>query len=383
MGRVGKYEPSSEMTGSYGVFNRFNKPDSEMKLFDTRAYSISDFLEWNETGILQISPDFQRRNVWTPKGKSYLLDTILRGKPIPKIIITQKLEGTRTIRTVVDGQQRLRTIIEFANDNITVSRAHNPALAGKKFSALSDQIQKAFRQYELGIDVLFDLPTEDILDIFARLNSYTVKLESQEKINAKYLGYFKQYAFSYGIKYVKYFTESKILTNKAISRMKEAELAGDLFVALMDGIQTNKNAIKFYQDYEEKEGSLQRDGKRFDEVMKFIGAIYPPTDLAETNWSRIHLFYTLFTSIAHGLYGLKDLKNAPNFKLNQKNIGVCRVLLDEISAKYDEYTETDTKVKPPTNYAKFIDQSRRATTDTASRKGRTEFVCKFLHANMK
>jgi uncharacterized protein with ParB-like and HNH nuclease domain len=230
-----------------------------MKLFDTRAYSISDFLEWSETGILDISPDFQRRSVWSTKGKSYLLDTILRGKPIPKIIISQKLEGVRTIRTVVDGQQRLKTIIEFAKDIFTVSKAHNPELAGKKFSFLNEDIQKAFRQYELGVDVLFDLSTEDILDIFARLNSYTVKLEPQEKINAKYLGYFKQSAFRYGIKYVQYFTEGKILTSKAISRMKEAELAGDLFVALMDGIQTNKNTLKFYVDYDDKEGTLVRD----------------------------------------------------------------------------------------------------------------------------
>ena len=41
------------------------------------------------------------------------MDTIIRGKPIPKVIIRQKINVTtkKSIREVVDGQQRLRTII--------------------------------------------------------------------------------------------------------------------------------------------------------------------------------------------------------------------------------------------------------------------------------
>src|SRR5688572_30739480 len=100
-----------------------------MKNFDTRAYSISDFLEWEKTGLLELSPDFQRRAVWNEKAKSYLIDTILKGKPMPKIIITQNLRGAKNIRVVVDGQQRLRSIIEYHNDNFSISKAHDKNLA--------------------------------------------------------------------------------------------------------------------------------------------------------------------------------------------------------------------------------------------------------------
>lgn len=41
-----------------------------MKNFDTRTYSISDFVEWDKNGLLELSPDFQRRSVWTDKAKS-------------------------------------------------------------------------------------------------------------------------------------------------------------------------------------------------------------------------------------------------------------------------------------------------------------------------
>ena len=162
-----------------------------MKNFDTRTYSISDFSEWNNTGLLVLSPDFQRRSVWSDKAKSYLIDTILRGKPMPKIIITQELKGAKNIRVVVDGQQRLRAILEYLNGDFKVSKAHNEQYSKYTFEALPDELQRDFLKYELGVDLLFDTPYQELLDIFARINSYTVKLVPQEIYNAKYLGFFK------------------------------------------------------------------------------------------------------------------------------------------------------------------------------------------------
>ncbi len=61
--------------------------DGNMKNFDSRTYSINDFIEWEERKQLEISPKFQRRSVWSPQAKSYLIDTILKDKPLPKIFI--------------------------------------------------------------------------------------------------------------------------------------------------------------------------------------------------------------------------------------------------------------------------------------------------------
>ena len=142
-----------------------------MKAFDTRAYNILDFNEWNENGQLILSPDFQRRAVWNTKAKSYLVDTVLRGMPMPKIIITQALVDGKNVRTVVDGQQRLRALLDYINDGFTVSKLHNEQYGGLVFSALPDFVQQEVLQYELGVDVLFNQNTADILDIFSRLNT--------------------------------------------------------------------------------------------------------------------------------------------------------------------------------------------------------------------
>lgn len=77
-----------------------------MKSYDSRTYSIKDFVEWDAAGQLELNPRFQRRPVWTDKAKSFLIDTILRGKPIPKVFIRQKINVTTktSTREVVDGQ---------------------------------------------------------------------------------------------------------------------------------------------------------------------------------------------------------------------------------------------------------------------------------------
>lgn len=347
-----------------------------MKNFDTRTYSIADFVEWDKNGLLELSPDFQRRSVWSDKAKSYLIDTILRGKPMPKIIITQRLEGAKNIRVVVDGQQRLRAILGYFNGDFKVSKAHNKELSKFTYQTLPNGLDKEFLKYELGADLLFDIPYPEILDIFARINSYTVKLEPQEIFNAKYLGYFKQAVYSLGFKYVNYFIESGVLTKSKVTRMAEAELAADLIVSLIDKVQTNKGIENYYKLYEDDQSNLEEIEKRFDKIMSYIGTIYSAKELNNTNFSRTQLFYTLFTSIGHLLYGLKGIDEKLKKTISEKSLGKIRVVLDNISAKYDEITENIDEPQYPKDFKDFINASRRGTTDTSARVLRTNFLCK-------
>jgi len=59
----------------------------------------------------EFDPNFQREEVWSRNMKQYFIDSILRGIDTQKIFVRVKKDGTFS---VVDGQQRLRTIWEFA-----------------------------------------------------------------------------------------------------------------------------------------------------------------------------------------------------------------------------------------------------------------------------
>ena len=120
-----------------------------MKSYDSRTYSINDFVEWDKQKTLELNPFFQRRPVWSDKAKSYLMDTIIRGKPIPKVFIRQKINVlTKTSnREVVDGQQRLRTILSFIKDGLIINRSQNSEFGGLHYSQLPVEIQAQLLAY--------------------------------------------------------------------------------------------------------------------------------------------------------------------------------------------------------------------------------------------
>lgn len=287
---------------------------------------------------------------------------------MPKILMSQRLSASRSTRVIIDGQQRLRSIIEFCSDEYSISKSHNNELGGKYFSSLPETIKSDIYKYEIGVDVLFDMSYEETLDIFARLNTYSVRLNKQELFNAKYLGPFKQSAYRIGYRYVKYWIESGVLTKAKVTRMGEAELASDILAVALEGIQSNKTIEKVYKKYEDEEADIGKSVKQVIEALDLILEIYPPEDLKQTNFKRIHIFYSLFCAVYHSLYGVNNF-DAPRKTALSKHIGTVRVGLDDFSARYDEEAKL---------LEKFIDASRRATTDSANRIYRAKVLAEVI-----
>lgn len=349
-----------------------------MKAFDVRAYSISDFLEWYNGNKLDISPDFQRRGVWSNSAKSFFADTILKGKPFPKIIIMQEFRDGATVRVVVDGQQRLRAIFDFINNGIKVSKAHSAQYAGLTFSQLDIDVQNAFLQYEVACDVLYSAPLSELLDIFARINRYTVKLNGQELRNAKFSGFFKTAAFDLGYRYVEYWIAAKVLSKPQVSRMAEAELASDILATLCTQVQTNKSVEGVYRRYEDTEGPVPYKVQVFERTMEEISRIYPPEEMNGTCWTRKHMFYSLAVSISHIIDHVENLQETNVRERDIQNYGQVRSILNSISADFESYNAPADRINAPDRLKNFIKASTQATTDTSARKIRSDYIVKAL-----
>lgn len=110
------------------------------------SYNIGDLNEWYQKGKIILQPKFQRREVWSNKARSYLIDTIVRGLPVPKVYIRQKIDlnTKRSIREVVDGQQRLKAVFDFLDGNIVISKIHNQEYGSLTFNEFSDIDKKKF-----------------------------------------------------------------------------------------------------------------------------------------------------------------------------------------------------------------------------------------------
>lgn len=346
-----------------------------MKSFDSRTYSINDFVEWDKAGQLELNPRFQRRPVWTDKAKSYLLDTILRGKPIPKIFIRQRINvSTKTsTRDVVDGQQRLRTILSFIKDGFVVSRRHNPEYGGNRFSQLPENVQAHVLAYEVSVDLLINLPDSEVLDIFSRLNSYAVLLNEQEKLNADHFGPFKVLSDKIGHKYYDYWISQGILTSKQVVRMLEVNLVADILIAMLAGIKSKKQIRKYYgifeKDFQADPDDLEL---KFDTVVAKIGEIYPE-GLTDTEFRRPHVYYSLFTAVAHCLFGLPNL-GAPRKALDAGAVHTIRNGLDRVEVLFEEEDIGSLKKEEQ----QFLQDCRRATTDEVVRQRRTVFLLNLM-----
>lgn len=349
-----------------------------MKNFDGRTYSINDFLEWHEKGQLELNPKFQRRSVWSDKARSYLMDTIVRGKPIPKIFIRQKInpQTRASIREVVDGQQRLRTIISFVHDGFQISKRHNPKYGGLFYSQLEQidsDVQTSILNYELSVDLLVNMPDSEVLDVFSRLNSYAVTLNEQEKLNAAHFGPFKTIADKIGHALNEFWLKNRILTEQQILRMGDVTLTADLLIAMILGIKSKKYIKKAYSDFERQfDYDVDDLEEKFNDVIAVIGKMFIDT-LRQSEFRRIHVFYSLFTTIYHLKYGLTGIP-ATEISVSKNDyakIAIRFEKIDSIFAVEDIKELTKEEVQ-------FLQDCRRATTDGPVRVRRTQFLLSLL-----
>lgn len=342
-----------------------------MKNFDSRTYSINDFRGWNDRKELELQPKFQRRSIWSDKARSYLMDSVVRGKPIPKIFIRQDIDPKtkKTVREVVDGQQRLRTIFSFLQDGFKMNKAHSADYGGKFYSELPEEVQTGILKYELSVDLLLDAPDKEVLDIFARLNSYAVKLNPQELRNATYFGEFKTLAYSLGLEYVSFWTANSIFSDAQVLRMDEAELASDLLVALLDGTKSRKAIDAYYKRHDDELKEKSKLTLNFRRTMDAIGA-FSAGALAQSPFKSPVLFYSLFCAVHHHLSGL------PNMKLARKPFKEAQY--PKVWSALESVDGIIKQEKPEGAESKFVDSLKRHTTDEPVRQARTEFLVKMI-----
>lgn len=339
-----------------------------MQQFDPRSYSVNDFLEWHERDQLVLSPKFQRRQVWSARAKSYLMDSIIRGKPFPKVLLREHLnrQTRKTIREVVDGQQRLRAVIEFVDGAFRVSRVHNRPLAGKYFAQLPDDTQQAILAYRISTDCLLNISDEEVRDIFARLNTYGVKLNKMELLNAEFYGDFKTSSFKTGNEFCKFWLDNRVFSESQVSRMADAELAGELLAVLADGIQDATRLKTRFRDWDDTFPARATHEQNFRKVMDCIGAIFD-NGLAQHEFRRPVLFYSLFCSIAHMQYGVPRMRPI-RARIPPSRYSRVRATLSKVDRIWSDGPNT-------TQENSFYTAARRATTHQRERETRAVFLC--------
>ena len=268
-------------------------------------YPISDLLTWMEDGSLKLNPDFQRRKIWHPAAKAYLIDTILRGKPMPNIMIRAITDPVtrRSRREVVDGQQRLSAIRDFANGDLVLGRRAEE-YAGKRYADLREDDRLDFLEYRIGAEQLFNASDESVIDTFRRINSYSYSLNPQELRHAGFSGEFRSAVVSASRKWSVLWERHKVVSLSRQLRMDDDQLMAEMFGVIIRGVTDGRQARikKLYEDYDrELDGGIE---SKVDKTLKRVLTELSP--VMDTRIGRATHFLMLFAAVAHATVGIPE-----------------------------------------------------------------------------
>jgi hypothetical protein len=147
-----------------------------------------------------------------------------------------------------------------------------------------------------------------VLKVFARLNTYSVKLNAQELRNGRYFGQFKRCAYRLAYEHLEFWRRNRVFTDAQIARMLEVELTSELLVAQLDGAQDKKLSLDaFYANYDDEFPRVARVQDRFRAAIDAISSTFG-ADVNAVAFRRPPFFYTLFCVVYHRMYRLPKAK---------------------------------------------------------------------------
>ena len=224
-----------------------------------RHYStqqITWFLDLNTTGKLDLDPPYQRKSVWTLKDRQYFLDSIFKNYPCPAIFVhVETDENGKTTHHIVDGKQRLQTILMFANNQVAIGNKFGDAdYDGKKFEELKIEQRKKFWDYVMIVDFVDLSDTDQINQIFDRLNRNQKNLNPQELRHAKFNGWF--ISESERETENSFWQKIKVSTISKSKRMKDVQFISELLMVIIEdkiaGFDQD-HMTEIYASYENKD----------------------------------------------------------------------------------------------------------------------------------
>jgi len=178
-------------------------------------YTVGEILDLFRNNMLMANSEYQRGIVWNISQKKKLIDSVMRGYPLPLIYlhhIKKSVAGmNREDLEIIDGQQRINSLYEFAEGGYRLfhpidddAQARFPVFlksqpcpwGGKEFHALTEQLQNHFLDTKLAIARITSDDTNEVRDLFVRLQA-GLPLNGQERRDA-WPGHFTDFILKLG-----------------------------------------------------------------------------------------------------------------------------------------------------------------------------------------
>ncbi|WP_106753213.1 DUF262 domain-containing protein [Pannonibacter carbonis] len=324
---------------------------------------------------LIVNRDYQRGSeLWPIGASSYFIDTILQGFPFPKIYMYEFFDRKeRSVRKeIVDGQQRISAIQRYYANQFALSA--DAARTGMRFQDLDEEDQQRFLSYAVSVDVIRNANHSEILQMFRRMNAYTLPLNEAEKRHSSFQGNFKWFINEVSDHFNEFFVEFGVFTNRQIVRMSDAALLADCVVAIEKGVVSAapKDLRDLYREYDENfiQAALYRE--MFTDTINFI--IENFSELRRTFIMKPYALHSLITALMHSRFGIKRITE----EWNAHCIGSFAFNTDHACQQLSELARAHEAKETDGRHAKYVWGCLSTTDRKARRTARVAAILRIL-----
>ena len=175
--------------------------------YDNKEMKIDEMIGYFNQGKVNLIPPFQRGSVWNPKLRKKLLVNMIQVRPIPAIFFYKQAEGAQFVYNILDGKQRLESLILFIGNQrqgLKIRNVENyffgkPAIeevnfkielegVEKSFADLDNEIVRTFREYAIPtIEINMDdesMSIDELVSLFIDINQEGVKVTRFDVVKA-------------------------------------------------------------------------------------------------------------------------------------------------------------------------------------------------------
>ena len=283
--------------------------------YDVTSYGI----DFDVDGLVRrlnsediIIPEWQRRYIWSVRQASSFIESLLFGLPVPGIFLAKNSKSGQL--EVIDGQQRLKTLQFFFNEefNPVESARSRPVFklqgVDERFLGLSlrDLTSKARRDLNNSLIhatvVKQESPPDDdtsMYQIFKRLNTGGVNVTPQEIRCAIYQG-----GLITTIKQLNEYSEWRRIVGKSHARLKDEELILRFLAMMHVSDQYTKPMVEFLNVFTQlnmdPDAQWVKDASALfkDTIRSFAEAVARPFRLGESRTVNAAVFDSMTVGLA-------------------------------------------------------------------------------------
>lgn len=341
--------------------------------------AVLDFCNGLKAGEFQVNRDYQRSDkVWPANAKSFLIETILLEYPVPKLSLHQNLDvkSRKTVKQIVDGQQRSMAIQEFYQNRFRLGKTlSTERFRNKTFDDLDEQDQSTFLNYGLNFDVFVGATVDEVREVFRRMNSFTIPLNPEETRHATFQGQFKWFINALSKQYDTAFSELGVFTNKQLTRMSDAKLLTEIAHAMVHGITTT-SAASLTSIYKAFDGDFPREDEFRAALENALDLALFESEISGTPLAKPLNFYALTLAYIHvgrivDIPGEIDLPTVPQFEAGDVLFNLSLLA---------EALESDNATSVGEEFEAFVSAAKDRTNVAAQRKVRFEYFVRALTA---